>query len=186
MDFRKRFSSGKVICVLVFMILIAFPLALGYAQPEQSGYLTYEDPAGQEESSVGSTVAYLFSLFFVFLFVLGLAYLVSKFIAQKSMYMRNGHTSKILDRLPLGTNQGVYVIEMAGKVLLIGVTGQQITLLQEIVDSEEIQKLHSSAEETSLLPGNVQQLFKEQIASLNNLSQRIPAILRKDRSKEKR
>lgn len=186
MDFRKNVYGWRVICLILLLVWIALPLAFGYAQPVQSGYLTYEDPAGQEESSVGSTVAYLFSLLFVFIFVLGLAYLVSRFIAQKSMHLGDGHSSKILDTLHFGTNQAVYVIEMAGKVLLIGVTSQHITLLQEIVDPEEIQNLHSMAEQRSLLPGNMRNLFKEQIVSLENLSKRIPSIWQKNRSKEKR
>lgn len=172
--------------MILLMVWITLPLAFGYAQPAQSGYLTYEDPAGQEESSVGSTVAYLFSLVFVFVFVLGLAYLASRFIAQKSAYLQSGRSAHILDHLQLGANQAVYAVEMAGKVLLLGVTGQQITLLQEITDQNEIEKLHEAGTEAALLPGNMQHLFKSQITSLEKVSRKIPDVFKKDRSKEKR
>ena len=52
----------------------------------------------------------------------------------------------MLENLPLGTNRSVCVVKIAGRVFLLGVTDNNITLLSEITDNEEIEALQENAQ----------------------------------------
>jgi flagellar protein FliO/FliZ len=64
---------------------------------------------------------------------------------------------------------------MAGHFLLLGVTEHEISLLAEITDPEEIEKLRRMEGEASL-SGD---MFSQQLGSLSGLVQKIPPFLRK-------
>ena len=68
----------------------------------------------------------------------------------------------------------VCIVEMAGRVFLLGVTEQNIRLLAEITDEEEIERLHRRSL-ASPLSGD----FREQFSGLSDLVQRIPPLFRK-------
>ena len=77
-------KTYTIVWLLAAVMLLTFVHTIGYAEAVQSGYLTYEEPTTQSsQSSWVSTIAYLFSLLVVFLFVAGMAYFVSKLIGQK-------------------------------------------------------------------------------------------------------
>ena len=174
-----RCKKGYLHWLLILFVAVAFMHGVGYAETVQNGSLVYEEPAAQStQSSWWSTIAYLFSLLFVFFFVAGLAYLVSKLMGHKLGGMQLSKTSKVLESLPLGTNRSLCVVEMAGKVMLVGVSEHSITLLREITDEIEIAKLRTQAEQSN---GQVafSNIFEKQVLSLEELSRRIPAMLKK-------
>ena len=80
-----------------------------------------------------------------------------------------------MTHLPLGPNRSVCIVEMAGHFLLLGVTEHEITLLTEITDPEEMEKLHRMDGEASI-SGD---MFSQQLGSLSGLAQKIPPFLRK-------
>lgn len=172
-------KTYTIVWLLVAVMLLTFVHTIGYAETVQSGYLTYEEPTTQSsQSSWVSTIAYLFSLLVVFLFVSGMAYFVSKLIGQKLGGVGLSKSSRVLESLPLGANKSLCIVEMAGKVMLIGVSDHNITLLKEITDEMEIVKLRAQAEE---LKGqsDFNHIFEKQLISLEELSRRIPAMLKK-------
>ena len=57
---------------------------------------------------------------------------------------------------------------------MLGVTEHSITLLREITDAEEIERLHRS----SLAVSGGMDIFSSQMGSLEQLAKRIPSLFR--------
>jgi len=164
------------------LVLLFITVAGGqvYAQEKESGYLKYQDPA-PPATSILSTIAYIFTLLLAFSVVIGLAYFTSRALGQK-LGQGTASNSRVLTTVPLGTNRTLQIVEIAGKVLLLGVTDHSITLLQEITDQEEITKLRD-------IPGSsagssFDQVFQRQLASLQVMSHRFPAAFGSKRRHE--
>lgn len=176
----------KIYCVLTCILigaLFSVPSLTSFAEPTESssgnsGYLSAYQEAAAPSTGVSwwSTFAYLLSLLAVFLFVAMLAYLASKFLGNKLGALENGRSSKILEYLPLGAKQSVCAVEIAGKVILLGVTEQNITLLDEITDELEIGRLRSEAAEQTA-GEQFPRIFEKQLLSLEKISRKFPAIL---------
>lgn len=169
------------VCALLFVpnVLHAAP-DMGQAVEETAssgGYLAgYEnvDPK-PTASSWWSTLAYLVSLFAIFGFVVVMAYFAARFMGGKFARHITGSGGRILEHLPLGPNRSVCVVEMANRLFLLGVTEHSITLLSEITDPEEIERLHKS----SMLNGMDSGMFSQEFGMLADLVQKIPPILRR-------
>nr|WP_092068305.1 flagellar biosynthetic protein FliO [Dendrosporobacter quercicolus]NSL47049.1 flagellar biosynthetic protein FliO [Dendrosporobacter quercicolus DSM 1736]SDL74038.1 flagellar protein FliO/FliZ [Dendrosporobacter quercicolus] len=178
-------NSLRIFCTfLLLTFVLTFPLS-GVAQQAEGGYLNYQEPpAPSETSSWVSTLAYVLSLIATFAAVLGFAYFTSRLLGQKLGNLSTGPSSKILTTLPLGNNRGVYVVEVAGKFLVLGVTDHGITLLQEIVDEAEIERIRRQKTDNPQQE-EFQHIFQKQLASLQQLSQKIPAVFeQKGRNKQ--
>jgi flagellar protein FliO/FliZ len=80
----------------------------------------------------------------------------------------------VLASLPLGQSRGVFVVEVAGKFLVLGVTDHSVNLLQEITDPEAIERLRITT--PSLPPNQFDAVFKRQLASLQQMSQKFPGV----------
>lgn len=65
------------------------------------------------------------------------AYFTTRFISGKSSKMLKGRYIQIIDRMPLGRDKNVVLIEVGDKTLLVGVTNQSINTLGQI-DGEAI------------------------------------------------
>lgn len=73
--------------------------------------------------------------------VLVAAYLTTKFLAQKSRRMNSRHI-RMRDSMMIGRDKHIAVIEVGGKTLLIGITGQSINVLADI-DANELKEAQS-------------------------------------------
>jgi len=177
---KYRYGFCLLIVLLVFCVEPTFAQAVQEVSSSSSGgYLSaYQvNDAKPTPSSWWSTMAYLLSLMVVFAFVLGLAYFVSRLLGGKYAKIGIGSEGQILDNLPLGPNRAVCVVEIAGKVMVMGVTDHSITLLQEITDEFEIQQLRSKAVDKRV-NNELQTMFSQQLSSLEQISRRIPAIFK--------
>ena len=67
------------------------------------------------------------------------------------------------------------VIEMSGRVFMLGVTEHSITLLSEITDPDEIDRLHRE----DLAFGKMPDMFSQQFGTLAGLVQKVPPLFRK-------
>lgn len=166
-----------VLMTFFFLMVIAAP-SLGLAADGSGGYLSGYEEADPKPSARSwlSTFAYLLSLAAVFIFVLVLAYFASKFLSGRFAKVGNGSGGKILEHLPLGPNRSVCVVELAGRVFMLGVTEHSINSLGEITDKDEIERLHrrilTEAAET--------QVLSRQMGLLGDLAKRIPTIFQDD------
>lgn len=143
---------------------------------ENGGYLaSYQNNTPHEESSWLSTMAYVFTMLFAFAFVLTLAYLVSRFLGQKMGGFQFARSSKILETLPLGANRFLYVVEIAGRVMILGVTNNQINLIREVTDELEIARLRSEAANV-FANDSFHRLFEKQAFSLEQMAHKFPNL----------
>ena len=138
------------------------------------GYLAGYEEADPRPSAVSwwSTVAYVVSLFAVFAFVVILAYFAARAFGKNSMQRLAARGGQIYLQLPLGPNRSVCVVELFGRVFVLGVTDANIHLITEIDDPETVDEIRSSAP----AEGGV---FQEQFGSLSDFVQKIPPLFRK-------
>ncbi len=175
---RRDIFYVALIAGLVLFAWSAMP-TLGLAADASSaggGYLSgYEntDPK-PSQMSWWSTLAYLISLFAVFAFVIVMAYFASKFLSGKFGKNMNGSDGMILEHLPLGPNRSVCVVELAGHVLMLGVTEHQITLLGEINDEGEIARLHRNAVTGQPFDDS----FTNQMGLIGQFAKRVPSLFK--------
>lgn len=175
MSDRRRLLLTAVICLLVFVILPPLGFADGNAS---GGYLSEYKTSGPQPTQMSwlSTLAYLLSLLVVFGFVVVAAYFVSKFMSQRFGRASAAHGGKMLAHLPLGPNLSVCVVELAGRVMMLGVTEHSISYLAEITDPEEIARLSLSSDDTSL--STMDGLFGKQMGSLEQIARSLPSVFR--------
>lgn len=167
--------------VFLFCCFIPFVSVLAAGDSSSGGYLSQYQNVDPHPTSASwiSTFGYLLSLIVIFVFVIGLAYYVSHYLGGHFGRQFKGDDSSgaLLKNLPLGPNKSICVVEIAGHIMILGVTDHNITLLQEITDMKEIEKLHLEAPEP-LTKDKVLSFFGQQMTSLDKISKRIPDFLK--------
>ena len=167
------FIERKYILILAFLLNIIFLLNAGQMTVEAAGgYLAgYEDVEPQPTGvSWWSTIAYVLSLLAVFAIVFLMAYIATKFLGGRFNARISGHGGRVLENLPLGPNRSVCIVDMADRVFLLGVTDQSITLLSEILDPEEIERLRKSFNDSN------SDMFSEEFGSLSSLLDKLSSL----------
>lgn len=76
-------------------------------------------------------------LIIIFIFVIGLAYFITKQLAVLGAGRMQSKNMKILETLQLGVNQYIHLVKVGGKTLVIGITKDHISYLCEM-DNESI------------------------------------------------
>ena len=152
-------------------VIIALALTFFGGTAEAVGeYLAgYEEPAPQPTAvSWWSTLAYLLSLIAVFAVVVIMAYFTAKFIGGRFNARMATGGGRILENLPLGPNRSVCIVEIAGRVFLLGV-GENVSLLAEITDDNAVENLREKNKD----------MFSQDFGSFSDLIQKIPPIFKK-------
>lgn len=161
-------------CTLILCCLVLLFANCGLAAGEAPEYLTYQEPQPPATSWFAAT-GYVFSLLVTFLLVLGLAYFTSRFLGQKMNGPAGLNQGKIHATLALGPNRAVYVVEIAGKYMVLGVTDQSISLLREITSPEDIAQL--TAQAGAAVPAEpFANVFQRQLLVLKQLNKKFPAV----------
>lgn len=175
----KKYYVGAYILLVMF-----FLMGTVYAAVPNGEYLQYQAPKPVESSSTLSMITYIFSLLVTFAIVIGLAYFASRFVGQKMGRATAVGHNKVIATLPLGANRAIYVVEIAGKFLALGVTDHGITVLQEITDHLEIEKM----KEAQTLGPEIQfdKVFQRQLASLQRLSPKFPNVFKSSTEDEQK
>ena len=156
---------------------VLFALCIGdvsAAGETGGGYLAGYQEADPRPSAVSwwSTVAYVVSLFAVFAFVVILAYFAARAFGKSSMRTLAARGGQVYLQLPLGPNRSVCVVELFGRVFVLGVTDANIHLITEIDDPETVEEIRTAAP----TEGGV---FHDQFGSLSDFVQKIPPLFRK-------
>lgn len=181
--YKRRF--GQALAVALAVLCLCGP---AWAAGQGGEYLAYQEPQPAGTSWL-STIAYLFTLLITFAVVIGLAYFTSRFFGQRMSRYSGAGDNRVLASLPLGQNRGVFVVEVAGKFLVLGVTDHSVNFLQEINDPAVIERLRTS---TPPPPNQFDAVFQKQLASLQQMSQKFPGVFGrysrdgKDNDREKR
>lgn len=102
-------------------------------------------PQVEEES----TVWLIFKTIFVLGSIIGGFYFFFKFVTKKTgIQLLGQEVVKILSVVPLGQNKYIQVVDMAGKVLVLGITDNAINVLSEIHDKDEIDRMRLLSSKT--------------------------------------
>ncbi len=142
---------------------------------KETGYLEYKEPVITAGSSTLSTFFYILSIVVVFLFVLAGAYFVSKYLGGKMGTGGLFGAPNILGGMPLGQNKSLLFVKLLDTVLVLGVTEHNITLLKEISDEEDIERIKNDFTKKSQNTS----LFTSQSQSLHDVRHKLGPILRK-------
>ena len=180
-NWSRFHSMASVLCILILVLSVVPSDCLAAAADTASsggGYLSGYENADPKPSQMSwwSTLAYLISLVAVFAFVVVMAYFASKFLSGRFQNRTASAGGRLLEHLALGPNKSVCVVDIADKLLLIGVTDQQITRLGEIEDPEEIDRLRRQAVAQPVDDS----AFASQLSSLEELTKRVPSLFRRD------
>lgn len=161
------------VTIALLCVMISFGFETAEAVPG-GGYLSGYEEAEPKPTAVSwwSTLAYLISLLAVFAVVVIMAYFTAKFIGGRFNARMATGGGRVLENLPLGPNRSVCIVEIAGRVFLLGVTDGSITLLSEITDTEMIGDLR----EKHLAANDI---FYNDIGTFSDLVKKIPPIFKK-------
>lgn len=170
----RRFFS----CILIICSIVLFISNYGLAAGESPEYLKYQEPQPPAASWFTAT-GYVFSLLLTFLLVLGLAYFTSRFLGQRLNGSAGFSQGKIHSMLSLGPNRAVYVVEIAGTFMVLGVTEQNISLLREITSPEDIEQLKNQAD-LAVPPEQFENVFHRQLLALKQMNKKFPAVFGSD------
>lgn len=106
----------------------------GSGVPEDAGYLDYQLPAAA--SGFNPTTAVLRLLLGLAL-VLVLLFVSGRFLGQRLGLPRGtGRHLAVLDLLPLGPGKGIFLVRVGKRQLVIGVSGDRITVLRELEEGD--------------------------------------------------
>ncbi len=101
----------------------------------------------------GSVLRIISSLIAVIILALALSW-----ILQKKGGFGSNVFGKVLGILPLDNKRFIYLVDIMGKVLVLGVTDSNINLLSEITDKATIDSLRFQNETPGMIPG-VEKVF---------------------------
>lgn len=118
-------------------------------------------PQVEEESAAWMIIK---TILVLALFVGGF-YMFFKFISQKTGLNVSGQSAiQILSTVSVGTNKFVQIIDVAGKVFLLGVSDSSINLLTEIKDREDIDRIRLLSSQSTPVQGlNFQEFVSSQV-----------------------
>ncbi len=174
---RGVFSRHGLVCLLGLVLLCGLVGMASAAEPTApattSGYLQYQDPTAKPAGTAWGTIAYVFSLILLFIGVIFLAYLTSRFLAVKMGGMGHGAGSAIHTTLALGPNRNIHLVEMAGRFFVVGATEHSIQLLFEIESPEQIAKIRETTQAAS---PSFEMALGGQISALKQIRDRFPGM----------
>ena len=89
-----------------------------------------------EKPDFGPGAGYLIWVIVALMLVIGLIILVIKWLSQRNRGWGTNRALRSLGGIPLGQNKSLQVVELSGRVYIVGV-GDSITLLDKIDEPEE-------------------------------------------------
>lgn len=116
-----------------------------------------------------------FRIIISLVFILFLTYLVLKLLKrQNTLQLRQKSWIRIYDYQALGTNRGIYLMEMFSRIYLVAVTEGQVNILLEIDSDDEewtdLRESLQSAQEEAILPWGLGEALKERWSKLRTNS----------------
>jgi flagellar protein FliO/FliZ len=158
-----------LVCGVIGLAAAAEPVSPSAAP----GYLQYQDPAAKPAGTAWGTFAYVLSLILLFIGVIFLAYLASRFLATKMGGISHSAGTAIHMTLALGPNRNIHLVEMAGRFFVVGATEHTIQMLFAIDSPEEIARIREIAQ--AAVP-SFEAALGSQISALKQIRDRFPGM----------
>lgn len=89
---------------------------------------------------------------FLFGIVIVLAWFTTRFVGLRMGGAVRGRSLRVLEHVPAGRDRSVMLLEVGGRVYLVGSTAQQVTLLDAIDDPDVIDRIMKEAPDPALNP----------------------------------
>jgi flagellar protein FliO/FliZ len=153
------------------------------AKKTEGDLYSYDKPE-VEESSYGW-------LFFKTVIILGLFglgfYFFFKYVTKKSGFMSTGSgAANILSILPIGQNKFIHIVDIGGRLLVLGVTENSINLITELKEKDEIERVRlQSSKTTPIQQHSFQDFVMENVGSLVEFVGRTKKSLEKKKEKKR-
>lgn len=103
--------------------------------------------------------------------VLALAWLTTRFWGMRTMGLSTkGSAMRVLQHIPAGRDRSLMLLEVGGRVYLLGITAEQINLLDTIDDVETIGRLveMNSVPSTDVIEAVLPRSFREVLEKMRN------------------
>lgn len=116
------------------------PLKLKDSQPEEARLVANGD--GMESNSLWSSALRMVS---TLAFVVGLMFLIfhlfKKWMGKQGMFGGGEKSIRVISTGFLGPKKSIAMVEVAGRVLILGVANDQITLLSSLENEDEVERI---------------------------------------------
>ncbi|MSS63000.1 flagellar biosynthetic protein FliO [Velocimicrobium porci] len=106
----------------------------------------------------------LFGILLVFLFILGLSYLVTKFIGKSNLLQQKNKNIQIIETYKIAPNKYIQIVRIGEKYLALGIGKEEIEFLTEIPNDQLL--LESFSNQSPDSP----ELFKDILAKVGKKS----------------
>jgi flagellar protein FliO/FliZ len=125
----------------------------------------YRDDDFRPQVEEESYVWLLFKTIFVLGLIVGGFYFFFKFVTKKTgMHILGQEVVRVLSVMPLGQNKYIQVVDLAGRVLVLGVTEGAISVITEIHEKDEIDRIRMlSLRGGEVKPGGFQEYLTAQV-----------------------
>ncbi|MGO4106836.1 flagellar biosynthetic protein FliO [Paenibacillus sp. YAF4_2] len=124
--------------------MIAVGVALQPAFAAAAGNENDQGPMAGTDSYAGSIIWVIISL----IIVIGLIILLIKWLSQRNRVWGTNRAVRSLGGVALGQNNSLQVIELSGRLYVVGV-GENVTLLDKIEDVQQVQAILASLDRQS-------------------------------------
>ena len=175
-----KLSLISTMTLLLLVLSIAVPLSVKASTDgsvtdwlEQKGDAPESNNEEENTSDVAGTNSSVFFLLLKMVFytgvVVGLIYLLIRFLAKRQRKMQSHSVLTQIGGTSLGNNKSVQIIQLGSTLYMLGV-GENINLLKEIKDDEEIENILDSSQlnksGTQFLANkskSIQEMFQESL-----------------------
>ena len=123
-----------------------------------------ENPENYYVANYPSVAALFFRIILTLIFVVLITYIILRIIKrQQNLQQNQKKWVKILDYQALGTNRGLYLMELYGLVCIVAVSDGQINILKEIdADNEKWEEIKNSLfESEDFVTKGIELLFQK-------------------------
>lgn len=98
-----------------------------------SHILVAQDQIGPPDATIAG--GQLFYTFLIFVFVLLLAYYLTKIVSKKRMQVLNTKNIKILEMVSVGVGVSLGIIRVSDKYLLVSISKERVSLITELEEN---------------------------------------------------
>ena len=98
---------------------------------------------------------------FLFGLVLGLAWLSTRLVGHRMGLASRGRMVRVLENVPAGRDRSIMLLEVGGRIYLVGSTADRISLIDAIDDPDVIERVlaQTPPEQPSHLPASFREIF---------------------------
>lgn len=116
-------------------------------------------------SIVSSFFSMIFALAVILGLLLGAVYFVKKFLPNAAPGLADNSMIHIVSSRYLGPKSSIMIVEILGKVVVIGVSADKLSYLTEISGEEALEKLRNAKEQNKSLPSVADYMKRNKIWS---------------------